>query len=230
LTTTIPAPVGAAAVARVYQPQQDSRLLVQTMERTAIVAGRRVLDLCTGSGYAAIAAAELGCASVTAFDICPNAVQCSRDNALDAGVEVDVRQGPWTRAFDCAPFDVVVSNPPYVPTPPVDDGDVIAAEAGPPWAWNAGPDGRSVLDPLCESAAKLLSERGSLLLVQSAFAGVQQTLGTLRATGLDADVVASQWISFGPVLSARAKWLEDTGRVRRGCREEELVVIRADKP
>jgi release factor glutamine methyltransferase len=230
LTTTIPAQVGAAAVARVYQPQQDSRLLVQTMERTAIVAGRRVLDLCTGSGYAAIAAAELGCASVTALDICPNAVQCSRDNALDAGVEVDVRQGSWTRAFDCAPFDVVVSNPPYVPTPPVDDGDVISAEAGPPWAWNAGPDGRSVLDPLCESAAKLLSERGSLLLVQSAFAGVQQTLGALRASGLDADVIASQWISFGPVLSARAKWLEDTGRVRRGCREEELVVIRADKP
>jgi release factor glutamine methyltransferase len=230
LTTTIPAPVGAAAVARVYQPQQDSRLLVQTMERTAIVAGRRVLDLCTGTGYAAIAAAELGCASVTAFDICSNAVQCSRDNALDAGVEVDVRQGSWTRAFDCAPFDVVVANPPYVPTPPVDDADVISAEAGPPWAWNAGPDGRSVLDPLCESAAKLLSEGGSLLLVQSAFAGVQQTLGALRASGLYADVIASQWISFGPVLSARAKWLEDTGRVRRGCREEELVVIRADKP
>jgi release factor glutamine methyltransferase len=200
------------------------------MERTAIVAGRRVLDLCTGSGYAAIAAAQLGCASVTAFDICPNAVQYSRDNALDAGVEVDVRQGSWTRAFECAPFDVVISNPPYVPTPPVDDADAISAEAGPPLAWNAGPDGRSVLDPLCESAAKLLCARGSLLLVQSAFAGVRQTLGTLRASGLDADIVASQWISFGPVMSARAKWLEDTGRVRRGCREEELVVIRADKP
>ncbi len=200
------------------------------MQRTAIVAGRRVLDLCTGSGYVAIAAAELGCASVTAFDICPNAVRCSRDNALDAGVKIDVRQGPWTRAFGCAPFEVVVSNPPYVPTPPVDDGDVIASDAGPSWAWNAGPDGRLVLDPLCESASNLLCKHGSLLLVQSAFAGVQQTLDSLRGSGLDADVVASQWIPFGPVLSARAKWLEDTGRVRRGCREEELVVIRADKP
>ena len=96
-----------------------------------MVAGRRVLDLCTGSGFVAIAAAELGCASVTAFDICPNAVQCSRDNALDAGVEVDVRQGSWTRAFDCAPFEVVLSNPPYVPTPPVANGDVLASDAGP---------------------------------------------------------------------------------------------------
>jgi release factor glutamine methyltransferase len=225
LTTTIPAPAAA-----VYRPQHDSRLLVETMQRTGIVAGRQVLDLCTGSGYVAIAAAELGCDSVTAFDICPNAVRCSRDNALDAGVNVDVREGSWTRAFDCAPFDVVVSNPPYVPAPPVDDGDAIPCDAGPSWAWNAGPDGRLVLDPLCKSASKLLGKNGSLLLVQSALAGVRQSLDSLRQSGLAAKVVASQWIPFGPVLSVRAEWLEQTGRVRRGCREEELVVIRADKP
>jgi release factor glutamine methyltransferase len=225
LTTTIPAPAAA-----VYRPQHDSRLLVETMQRTGIVAGRQVLDLCTGSGYVAIAAAEMGCASVTAFDICPNAVRCSRDNALDAGVNVDVREGSWTRAFDCAPFDVVVSNPPYVPAPPVDDGDAIPLDAGPSWAWNAGLDGRLVLDPLCESASKLLGKNGSLLLVQSALAGVRQSLDSLRQSGLAAKVVASQWIPFGPVLSARSEWLEQTGRVRRGCREEELVVIRADKP
>jgi release factor glutamine methyltransferase len=230
LTTTYPAPVSTSAAAGVYQPQHDSHLLVETMRRTSIVTGRRVLDLCTGSGYVAIAAAELGCASVTAFDICPNAVRCSRDNALHAGVEVDVRQGSWTGAFGCAPFEVVVSNPPYVPAPPIDDGDAIPYDAGPARAWNAGPDGRMVLDPLCESASNLLREKGSLLLVQSAFAGVAQSLDLLRASGLDAEVIASQWIPFGPVLSARAKWLEDTGRLHRGCREEELVVIRADKP
>ena len=177
----------------------------------------------------AISAAEMGCASVTAFDICPHAVRCSQGNAVGAGVEVDVRQGSWTVALDCGPFDVVVSNPPYVPTPAADDGEQVAPEAGPTWAWNAGSDGRLVLDPLCRSASKLLCKNGSLLMVQSAFAGVQQTLNSLRETGLDADVVASQWIPFGPVLAARAKWLEDTGRIRSGCREEELVVIRADK-
>ena len=203
------------------------------MRQTALIPQRRVLDLCTGSGFVAIAAAEMGCASVTAFDICPHAVRCSHDNALDAGVEVDVRQGSWTRAFDCAPFDVVVSNPPYVPTPPpdeTDDTDVVSPAAGPSWAWNAGPDGRLVLDPLCESATNLLCRGGSLLLVQSAFAGVQRSLESLRSTGLDAKVVASQWIPFGPVLSARARWLEETGRLQSGCRKEELVVIRAEKP
>ncbi|EUA05973.1 ribosomal L11 methyltransferase family protein [Mycobacterium kansasii 732] len=229
MTTTYPALDGAMVADMVYQPQFDSRLLVDTMRRTGLIPRRRVLDLCTGSGFVAIAAAEMGCASVTAFDICPHAVRCSRDNVADAGVDVDVRQGSWARAFDCAPFEVIVSNPPYVPAPPVDDSDAISPAAGPSWAWNAGLDGRLVLDPLCESAAKLLCDGGSLLLVQSALAGVQRSLDCLLATGLNAEVFASQWIPFGPVLSARAAWLEETGRVPRGCRDEELVVIRADK-
>jgi hypothetical protein len=56
-----------------------------------------------------------------------------------------------------------------------------------------------------------------------------QSLASLRSASLDADVVARQWIPFGPALSARTQWLERTGRLRRGCREEQIVVIRADK-
>ena len=229
MTTTYLPPAGSLAVDGVYPPQHDSQLLVDTMERTALVPGRRVLDLCTGSGFVAIAAAEMGAASVTAFDICPRAVRCSRGNAVDAGVDIDVREGSWTIALRWAPFDVILSNPPYVPTPPEADAALIPSSAGPEWAWNGGVNGRIVLDPLCESAAELLSDGGSMLLVQSVFADVEQSLGKLRSTGLGAEVVASQWIPFGPVLTARAKWLEETGQLQAGCREEELVVIRADK-
>lgn len=229
MTTTYPEP--AVSVARsVYRPQQDSRLLVDAMHRTALIPGRRVLDLCTGSGFVAIAAAAMGCASVTAYDICPHAVRCSRGNAALAGVEVDAREGSWICALDCAPFDVVVANPPYVPTPPRDDSELICSSAGPSWAWNGGPDGRLVLDPLCKAASTLLRAGGSLLLVQSACAGVQTSLDRLRSTGLDTKVIASKWIPFGPVMSARAIWLAETGRLPRGRRKEQLVVIRADKP
>jgi release factor glutamine methyltransferase len=69
-----------------------------------------------------------------------------------------------------------------------------------------------------------------MLLVQSALSGVEKSVNSLRSTGLDAEVVASQRVPFGPVLSARAGWLEATGRIQKGCRTEELVVIRADKP
>jgi release factor glutamine methyltransferase len=204
-------------------------MLVDVMHESSLIPGQRVLDLCTGSGFVAIAAAKLGGADVMAFDICPHAVGCSRDNAAAAGVNVDVRTGTWSDALDCAPFDVVVSNPPYVPTPPHGDTEPISPGAGPSWAWNAGPDGRMVLDPLCEAAPKLLCDGGSLLLVHSALAGVQQSLDSLKWAGMDAKVVASKWIPFGPVMTARAKWLESVGLIPHGRREEELIVIRADK-
>ena len=229
MTITFPTPRGSLDFDGVYVPQQDSQLLIDTLKRTGLARGRRVLDLCTGSGVVAIAAAELGAASVTAFDICPHAVRCSRGNAVHAGVDVDVREGSWKGALDCAPFDVVVSNPPYVPTPPGSDEESIPRFVGPAWAWNAGPDGRMVLNPLCSSASGLLVDGGSMLLVQSALSGVEQSLNSLRSTGLYAYVVASQRIDFGPVLSERAGWLEITGQIEEGCRTEELIVIRADK-
>jgi release factor glutamine methyltransferase len=230
VTIAYPASCDSLDVDGVYPPQHDSQLLIDTLEKTELAQGRRVLDLCTGSGVVAIAASELGAASVTAFDICPHAVRCSRRNAVHAGVIVDVLEGSYSGALDYAPFDVIVCNPPYVPTPPAGDTEVIPMTAGPAWAWNAGVDGRMVLDPLCESAAGMLAPGGSMLLVQSTLSGVESSLDALRATGLDAEVIASRLVPFGPVLSARAGWLEATGRIQKRCRTEELVVIRADKP
>lgn len=87
-----------------------------------------------------------------------------------------------------------------------------------------------ILDPLCAAAPSLLAPGGSLLLVQSEFADPRKTLESLSAGGLDADIVAWEWIPFGPVLNSRAQWLEDIGLLQPGRREEELLVIRADKP
>lgn len=214
----------------VYVPQEDSRLLVEVMDDSALARGRHVVDLCTGSGVVAVGAAEQGAASVTALDICPRAVRCARANAAAAGVDIDVHLGSWARAVEFGPFDLVVCNPPYVPHDPGADCEPLPAYVGPARAWDAGYDGRLVLDPLCEAVPQLLGRRGTLLLVQSEFAGPRQTLGALASVGLDAEIVARQWIPFGPVLSARAEWLEETGRLESGRREEELLVIRADKP
>jgi release factor glutamine methyltransferase len=216
------------ASADVYRPQEDSRLLVDTLERTTVVVGRRVADLCTGSGIVGIAAAELGAEAVTAWDISDDAVRCARRNARQAGVDVDVRLGSFSDALSEGPYDVVVSNPPYVPTPASIDLS-MPSDADPAWSWDGGEDGRMIIDPLCELAPALLNDGGTLLLVQSEFSGVEQTVSALRDAGLVADVVAWQLIPFGPVLTAQASWLESTGKLRAGRRDEELVVIRADK-
>ena len=214
----------------VYAPQEDSQFLIDVMEKTGLARERRVADLCTGSGVVGIAAGEQGASQVTAFDVCSRSVRCARMNASSAGVDMDVHLGSWARAAEFGPFDLVVCNPPYVPEPPGGDVEVIPAHAGPATAFNAGVDGRLVLDPLCAVAPELLADDGTLLIVHSEFSDVDASLAVLRRTGLKASVIARQWVPFGPVLTARAGWLQRQGLLERGRRVEELVVIRADVP
>ena len=214
----------------VYRPQEDSRLLVATMASSGLVPGSRVADLCTGSGVLAVEAARLGADSVTAFDLSADAVACAHANAIAADVIVDVRQESFESAARRGPFDLVVCNPPYVPCPEDDSVAPVPADVGPALAYDAGPDGRLVLDPLCAAAPDLLGAEGTMLLVHSELCDVDTSLTSLRSCGLKAAVIARQWIPFGPVLTARAPWLESTGRLPVGRRTEQLVVIRVDVP
>ena len=68
-----------------------------------------------------------------------------------------------------------------------------------------------------------------MLIVQSEFAGSELSLRRLREAGMRAEVIMNQLIPFGPVLNARARWMESVGMLPVGRREEELVVIRARK-
>lgn len=218
------------AEAGVYPPQEDSHLLIAVMIAAGLAPGAKVADLCTGSGVVALAAAQADAAEVAAFDICPTAVAHARRSATAAGANLVVHRGSWARAREFGPFDLVLANPPYVPQAPVDDTDDIPADAGPAQAWNAGADGRSVLDPMCTAAPHLLAEGGTMLIVHSECSNAEQTVTALRSEGLAADIVAQQMIPFGPVMSARADWLMSVGLLPHGATMERIIVIRADAP
>ena len=207
----------------VYKPQEDSWLLCEELGKSQLAHDSRVLDICTGSGIIAIEAARLGAREVLALDIADRAIDCTRRNAARAGVRVNARVGSFDDAAALEPFDVLLANPPYVPSGAPPEGKGIQR------AWDAGSDGRSVLDPLCESAAALLAPGGTIMLVQSEFAAPERTLLTLKRCGFEVGVVASRTIPFGPVLTDYAERLEATGRLEPGRRTEELVVIRADR-
>jgi len=208
----------------VYRPQGDTALLTEALRQAPIRPGARVLDLCTGTGVVAMAAARAGARQVVATDVSVRAVLAARLNARLRGLPIRVLRGDLVEPVAGEHFDVITANPPYVPCrggPP--------ARHGRSRTWYGGPHGRLWLDRLCAAAPPLLAPGGVLLVVHSALCGVQATVEALRAHGLKAAVTARRREPFGPVLRSRAAELEAAGLIRSGQRHEELVVIRADR-
>ncbi len=204
----------------VYRPQDDTDLLSEALTAVTLPPGARALDVGTGTGALAVAAARAGAAEVTALDVSRRALVAAWLNARVRRLPVRVCRADVSSAPPPGPFDLVLANPPYVPWP----GGWRTSPR-----WDAGRDGRAVIDPLCAAVPGLLSERGCLLLVQSSLSGVEETLAALGEGGLKASIVARRPVPFGPVLRGRARYLERRGLIGEGQREEELVVIRADR-
>ncbi|MEU2234891.1 HemK2/MTQ2 family protein methyltransferase [Streptomyces vietnamensis] len=205
----------------VYAPQADTALLAARLRREELRPGMRSLDLCTGTGVLAVLAALRG-ARATAVDISRAAIAASRLNALLHGCRIRTLRGDLDAPVARERFDLVTVNPPYVPSE-----DPQAPVRGARRSWDAGTDGRLLLDRVCARAPCLLTPSGVLLLVQSSLSGVAATLDALARGGLRARVVERRTEPFGPVMAARADWFAARGLTPPGAGTEELVVIRA---
>lgn len=104
---------------RVLIPRPETEELVDWIRRDERRA-RTLLDVGTGSGCIAISLAlELPAAEVSAVDISTDALTVAHLNAERLGAKVDFRQadalGGLEQAFAPEQFDLIVSNPPYIP-------------------------------------------------------------------------------------------------------------------
>ena len=206
----------------VFYPISDSWMLAAALRRE-IMAGAAVLDLCTGSGMLAVLAALLGAGEVVAVDVSRRALISARLNAALNGARVQPVRSDLFGALPGRRFDVIVSNPPHVPSP-----ERQLPDRGLKRAWEAGPDGRVFLDRICAEAAAHLNPAGTLLLVHSAICDPDQTLARLGATGLEAEVVFRHLGHLGPLMRERAHWLRSVGLLEGEA--DEVVVVRARAP
>jgi release factor glutamine methyltransferase len=205
----------------VYRPQDDTWLLAHALAEHPPTAHTRVLDLCTGTGALAVRAAQLGAGGVTAIDVSRRAVLTARCNARVHRHTIRVLHGNLTAPIRGEHFDLVISNPPYVPA----ENDRIP-DTGIARAWDAGTDGRALLDRICAEAPDILAPGGTLLLAQSALSGVDKTHVMLEEQGLQVDIIARREIPFGPVLTGRRRMLASRGVITADQHDEEIVVIR----
>src|SRR5579859_1688760 len=124
-------------------------MLAHHVTEEPLARGSRVLDMCTGSGLLAVVAARR--ARVVAVDVSRRAVLTTRLNARLNGVALTAVRGTLFEPVGDARFDLIVSNPPYLPSP---TGEL--PRRGPARAWEAGPVGRAYIDLLCAPAPEHL--------------------------------------------------------------------------
>lgn len=128
-----------------------------------------VADICTGSGCIALSIAhERTAARVWATDVSPEAVAVARENRERLGMEsVEVFEGDLLAALPASlagRIDVIVSNPPYIPSADVPDLPPEVAGFEPHLALDGGPDGLVVYRRLLDEARAWLRPGGALVV------------------------------------------------------------------
>ncbi|MFC7021471.1 MULTISPECIES: HemK2/MTQ2 family protein methyltransferase [Haloarcula] len=174
-----PALADARGVESVYQPAEDSALLARTAEEY-VEAGERALDVGTGSGYVASVLVESGAVAV-GVDVSPLACRQAAANG------VDVVRGDLVAPFRDGVFDLVVFNPPYLPTPEEKEWDDWMEHA-----LSGGEDGRRLIDPFLDDIARVLAPGGDALLLVSSLTDPAAVRSYARDRGLESERAASE--------------------------------------
>src|SRR3989337_550669 len=147
-----------------------------------------VLDLGTGCGLLALLAAR-SARRVVAIDVVEACVRCTWRNALLNGfeVQVEVRLGDLFAPVTGEVFDLILTNPPQMPTPPGREagGDEAAADDG-------GPDGWAILDRVIREAPVYLKPGGQLVFTLLDFLGEQNAFRRVKEAGLSPVIIGRE--------------------------------------
>ncbi len=165
--------------ARALVPRPETEILVErALSLIEQLEAPRVLDAGTGSGAVALAIAdEHPGARVVALDVSAEALALARENAESCGLEIELKLGDLRGSIE-GPFDLVVSNPPYVLP---DEIDALEPEVR-DWEPREALVGVGVPEALAERSRELLVPAGWLAIElgegqQAAYAALVGDLG-----------------------------------------------------
>ena len=175
---------------QVYSPAEDSFLLLRAALRE-VRPDDRVLEVGTGSGY--IAAGLLGrAARVVATDINPHAAASARARGVEV-VRTDLAAGI------SGPFDLILFNPPYLPTAPEERIDDWLE-----YALDGGPTGRAVIERFIADAGRVLAPSGRILLLISSLTGPDEVREAFTRHGFVSFIVDEEKLDGETLYVLRA--------------------------
>jgi release factor glutamine methyltransferase len=162
---------------QVYQPEADTYLLLAAA-RNEVKPGDQVLEIGTGSG---LISRELAVISdVIATDINPHAVLCARCSGVNV-VQSDLFAGIRST------FDLILFNPPYLPTRPEERIDDWLE-----YALDGGETGRVVIERFAAEVGPVLAPQGRILLLISSLTGLLEVRDLFSERRYSSEIVLQQ--------------------------------------
>ncbi len=151
----------------VLAPRQDTEILVEKaiQKISQYPTQPKVLDMCTGSGIIAVTIAKNTNAKVTAVDISNKALLVANKNAKNNNVNINFIKSDTFKDLKVSnKFDIIISNPPYIPTLDIDKLDQEVRDHDPKIALDGGIDGLKFYRLLADNAPKYLKSGGVIML------------------------------------------------------------------
>jgi release factor glutamine methyltransferase len=193
---------------RVLVPRPETELLLEVALRRTMhrhLSGR-ALDVCTGSGCVAVSfALERRTWQVTGTDLSKGALEVARKNAESLGAVwgVDFRAGDL---FDALPeasrFELIVSNPPYIPSPEIPTLMTDVRDFEPHMALDGGQDGLAFYRRLAvQSSGRLVP--GGVLCVEVGAGQAPDVAALFRAAGMVDLEIDKDYAGHERVVSGR---------------------------
>ena len=154
-----------------YTFKVDERVLIPRPETeelcewvlSSINANEKVLDLCTGSGAIAVTIAKKSGAEVYASDISQGAIEVATQNAELNDAKVTFIHSDLFNDIE-GKFDIIISNPPYIPTADIEELESTVKDYEPRLALDGGLDGLDCYRKIASQAVNHLNDNGLLFM------------------------------------------------------------------
>ncbi|MDM8526922.1 YbaK/EbsC family protein [Anaerolineales bacterium HSG24] len=209
-------------------PSPFSQLLIEQME---ILPHETILDLGAGTGVVSLAARQLGAGALSMVDVERNTLEIISTNLSLNQVDstnVTVKQSDLFKSLNGDKFDHILINPPSIPTPP--DQSLSSA-------YDSGPFGRAIHDPVQHTAKYYLNPGGRLTMVHGSLCNLELSLQNLTQNGFSYDLAGPFEFPFRDFYAVDYfQKLAEQGQAkiikRNGKLYEERYVIKAklDQP
>ena len=176
----------------------------------------QVLDLGVGSGAIVLAIlAERPHATGLGVDVSDDALAVARDNAASLGLEsrLALLHGDWTAGLADASFDLVVANPPYIPTAVIETLDPEVRDHDPRLALDGGADGLDAYRLLAPEILRVLRSEGQFA-VEIGFDQAEAVSALFEAAGADGVRTVKDLALRDRVIAGTKKPLGNSGPTR----------------